>query len=165
MKKNALSFVILSACIAGPIGLSAQKITSAPAAAGSNKQQKIAEKKEPVSSAVSLNQPLTKKFIDLANFDLSVKPGDNFYLYSNGTWIKNTPIPGSKTRWGSFDALAEESSLALKGLLENAAKAPGDNSLMKRVGDFYTSAMDSMAIERLGYTPLKEYLDGITALS
>ena len=105
------------------------------------------------------------KFIDPANMDLSVKPGDNFYLYANGTWLKNTPIPASKTRWGSFDVLAEESSKALKGLLENAAKAPGNNNLMKRVGNFYTSAMDSIAIEKLGYKPIKPYLDAITALN
>lgn len=106
-----------------------------------------------------------KKFIDPANMDLSVKPGDNFYLYSNGTWIKKTPIPGSKTRWGSFDALAEESSLALKGLLEDAMNAPAGNSLMKRVGDFYKSAMDSASIERLGHTPIKSFLNDIDALS
>lgn len=106
-----------------------------------------------------------KKFIDPANMDLMVKPGDNFYLYANGTWIKNTPVPASKTRWGSFDALAEESSLALKGLLEEAAKAPGKNTLMKRVGDYYSSAMDSLAIERMGYNPIKPFLNAITALS
>ncbi|MGB4843085.1 MAG: M13 family metallopeptidase [Ferruginibacter sp.] len=106
----------------------------------------------------------TTKFIDPANMDLSVKPGDNFYLYANGTWIKNTPVPDSKTRWGSFDGLAEESSQALKGLLEDAAKNPGSNNLMKRVGDYYASAMDSAAIERLGYQPIKPYLDAITAL-
>ena len=107
----------------------------------------------------------TTKFIDVANMDLSVKPGDNFYLYANGNWIKNTPVPASKTRWGSFDALAEESSQALKGLLEDAAKNPGKNELMKRVGDFYASGMDSMAIENLGYQPIKPYLDAITDLA
>ena len=116
-----------------------------------------------------------RKFIDPANMDLSVKPGDNFYLYANGAWIKKTPIPASKTRWGSFDALAEESSQALKGLLEEAAKDPkgnpdvekkqGTGDLMKRVGDYYASAMDSAAIEKLGYKPIKPYLDAITALS
>ncbi len=114
----------------------------------------------------------TRKFIDPANMDLSVKPGDNFYLYANGTWIKKTPIPASKTRWGSFDALAEESSQALKGLLEDAGTNPKAKaeksewgSLMKRVGDYYASAMDSVAIEKLGYKPIKPYLDAITALS
>jgi putative endopeptidase len=107
----------------------------------------------------------TKKFIDPANMDLSVKPGDNFYLYANGNWIKNTPVPPSKTRWGSFDKLAEESSQALKGLLEDAAANPGKNDLMKRVGDFYASAMDSVAIEKLGYQPIKPYLDDIEKIS
>ena len=107
----------------------------------------------------------TTKFIDPANMDLSVKPGDNFYLYANGNWVKNTPVPASKTRWGSFDALAEESSLALKGLLEDAAANPGKNNLMKRVGDYYASAMDSIAIEKAGYKPIQPYLDAITALA
>lgn len=110
-------------------------------------------------------QKATKKFIDPANMDLSVKPGDNFYLYANGNWVKNTPIPGSKTRWGSFDKLAEESSQALKDLLEEAAANPGKNDLMKRVGDFYASAMDSAAIEKLGAQPVKPYLDEIEKLS
>ena len=114
--------------------------------------------------AISMAQG-AKKFIDPANMDLSVKPGDNFYLYANGNWIKNTPIPPSKTRWGSFDKLAEESSQALKGLLEDAAKSPGKNELMKRVGDFYASAMDSIAIEKLGYQPIKPYIDNIEKLS
>ena len=106
-----------------------------------------------------------RKFIDPANMDMSVKPGDNFYLYANGNWLKNTPIPASKTTWGSFGILVEESSLALKGLLEDASKNPGDNSLMKRVGDLYTSGMDSAAIEALDYQPIKPYLDAIENLS
>lgn len=113
----------------------------------------------------ALSSAQTKKFIDPANMDLSVKPGDNFYLYANGNWVKNTPVPPSKTRWGSFDKLAEESSQALKGLLEDAAANPGKNDLVKRVGDFYASAMDSVAIEKLGYQPIKPYLDNIEKLN
>jgi putative endopeptidase len=106
-----------------------------------------------------------RKFIDPANMDLSVKPGDNFYLYANGTWLKNTPIPASKTRWGSFDALAEESSQALKKLLEDAASSKaGKTPLEQKVGDLYSSAMDSLAIEKLGYQPIQKYLDAINRL-
>ena len=142
------------------------------------KQSIPANNKGPVSDATetiskSVNTPVSnatdgkgsRKFIDPANMDLSVKPGDNFYLYANGNWIKNTPVPPSKTRWGSFDLLIEESSKALRDLLEDAAKNPGSNSLMKRVGDFYTSGMDSIAIEKQGYQPIKPYLDGIAKLS
>ena len=106
-----------------------------------------------------------RKFIDPVNMDLSVNPGDNFYLYANGSWLKNTPIPPSKTRWGSFNILSEESSQSLKMLLEEAAKNPGTNSLMKRVGDFYASAMDSGAIEKLGSQPIKPYLTAIAQLA
>ncbi|HVX49844.1 MAG TPA: hypothetical protein VHB48_06790, partial [Chitinophagaceae bacterium] len=45
------------------------------------------------------------KYIDPANMDMSVKPGDNFYQYAEGNWLKNNPVPPSKTRWGSFDML------------------------------------------------------------
>lgn len=106
----------------------------------------------------------TTKFIDPSNMDLSVKPGDNFYLYVNGNWIKNTPVPASKTRWGTFDQLADESSNALKGLLQDASTYKGSNSLMKRIGDFYASGMDSVRIEKLGYQPIKPFLNKIEGI-
>src|SRR5258705_11579067 len=108
MKKTVSSLAFLSVILFTPVLLSAQAENSLAAQGSST----------------------TKKFIDPANMDLSVKPGDNFYQYANGTWLKKTPIPGSKTRWGSADALSEESSQALKVLLEEAAKSPGSNSLM-----------------------------------
>src|SRR5438874_13532351 len=88
-----------------------------------------------------------RKFIDPANMDLSVKPGDNFYLYANGTWLKNNPVPPSKTRWGSFDELREESSKRMQVLLQDAAANASKNPRMQKIGDFYTSGMDSAGIE------------------
>ena len=143
-----LSFFILI----GPIGLFAQKM--------SDKGSTVK-----TTSPSMTKKPVKRKFIDPVNMDLTVNPADNFYLYANGNWLKNTPIPGSKTRWGSFNILAEESSKALKGLLEDAAKKPGSNTLMKRVGDFFASGMDSLAIEKQGYQPIKKYLDDIAKLS
>jgi putative endopeptidase len=105
------------------------------------------------------------KYIDKANMDLSVKPGDNFYLYANGNWLKNHPVPASKTRWGSFDELREESSKRLRSMLtEAAAKAAKDPS-MQKIGDFYTSGMDSAAIEALGGQPIKADLQRIDAVN
>lgn len=104
------------------------------------------------------------KYIDKANMDLSVKPGDNFYLYANGSWLKNNPVPGSKTRWGSFDMLREESSKRLKELLTSAAANPGSSPVMQKIGDFYLSGMDSAGIEKLGYQPIKADLQKIDAI-
>ncbi len=114
----------------------------------------------------TLAQPVKKfKFIDSANMDLSVKPGDNFYLYANGAWIKNNPIPASKTSWGSFLVLREESLEALRSLLEDAEKNPEKSRLTKMTGDFYASGMDSAAIEHLGFSPIKKDLENIDKIT
>ncbi|WP_242692087.1 M13 family metallopeptidase [Aridibaculum aurantiacum] len=104
------------------------------------------------------------KYIDKANMDMSVKPGDNFYLYANGNWLRNNPIPGSKTRWGSFDVLREESSQRMRALLEEAAANRNKNRINQMIGDFYLSAMDSAAIEASGIQPIKAELDRINDL-
>jgi len=106
------------------------------------------------------------KLIDPANMDLSVKPGDDFYQYASGAWIKNNPVPAKETRWGSFNALRDFNINAVKGLVEDAAAdrtAPA-GSVKKRVGDFYTAAMDSASIEKLSYIPIKADLQKIKPL-
>src|SRR6476659_1256235 len=105
------------------------------------------------------------KYIDPANMDPSVKPGDNFYLYANGGWLKNNPVPASKTRWGSFDVLRQTSLDRSKILCEDAAANPSKSSLYQRVGDLYAAGMDSAAIEKLGYTPIKSELNRLNSLS
>jgi putative endopeptidase len=105
-----------------------------------------------------------KKFIDPVNMDLSVRPGDNFYEYANGNWVRKNPVPASKTRWGSFDELREESLRRLRVLLDDAAANTGKNSQSQKIGDFYTSGMDSAALEKLGYQPIKADLDRITGI-
>lgn len=105
------------------------------------------------------------KFINPANMDMQVKPGDNFFLYANGSWIKNNPVPSSKTRWGSFDELRQTSLDRLKLLCEEAAKNASKNDIYQRVGDLYAAAMDSAAIEKAGYTPIKPELERLNGLS
>ncbi|TPE42914.1 M13 family metallopeptidase [Pontibacter mangrovi] len=99
-------------------------------------------------------------FIDKANMDLSVKPGDDFYTYASGVWVKNNPVPAKETRWGSFNLLREFNIQAVKDILNEAAadKNAATGSVTKRVGDFYAAAMDSAAIDKLGYKPIKKDL-------
>lgn len=105
------------------------------------------------------------KYIDPANMDLSVKPGDNFYQYANGGWLQKNAIPSSKTSWGSFNVLREESSQRLRTLLEEAAKSKKGDRFTQMIGDFYASGMDSAAIEARGYQPIKGELDRLAAIS
>ncbi len=105
------------------------------------------------------------KVLDPANIDKSVSPGDNFFYFANGNWLKTNPIPGTETRWGSFNELQDNNYTVLRGLLEEAAasKAP-KGSAKQMVGDFYRSGMDSARIEKLGISPLREDLARINAL-
>lgn len=108
----------------------------------------------------------TTKFIDPANMDLTVKPGDDFYMYAGGTWIKNNPVPAKETRWGSFNMLRDFNINAVKKILETAAadKTAKAGSVSKRVGDFYTAGMDSLTIEKRGAAPVMPYLESIAGL-
>ena len=110
-------------------------------------------------------KPPKRKFIDRANMDLSVKPGDNFFQYANGTWLKNNPVPASKTRWGSFDVLRDESSARLKDLLQEASADKNADRATRMIGDFYANAMDSLAIEAKGYQPIQQDLSRIAAIT
>jgi putative endopeptidase len=111
-------------------------------------------------------QNSNKKFIDKANMDLSVKPGDNFYEYASGNWVKNNPVPAKETRWGSFNELRDFNINAVKTILTNSMndKNAKPGSIEKRVGDFYAAGMDSLTIERLGYSPIKPDLARINAI-
>lgn len=110
--------------------------------------------------------PTQKKLIDVANMDLSVKPGDDFYTYANGTWLKNNPIPAKEVRWGSFNVLNDFNINAVKGILTDAKnnKDAKPGSVEKRVGDFYAAGMDSLTIEKLGFTPIKADLANVEAI-
>ena len=107
-----------------------------------------------------------KKYIDPANMDTSYKPGDDFYLYSGGTWIKNNPVPPKETRWGAFNKLRDFNINAVKSVLEKAAahKNAAAGSVEKRVADFYRAGMDSAAIEKRGYDPIKKDLERIAVI-
>ena len=107
---------------------------------------------------------LKKNYIDTSNMDLSIKPGDNFYLYANEKWIKNNAIPPSRVRWGNFDELREENSKRLSNLLEDASKNTGRDRKTQIIGDFYYSGMDSNTIEKKGYEPIKPALHEIDNL-
>ena len=93
--------------------------------------------------------------IDVAGMDRSVKPGDDFFRYANGTWDRNTPIPPDRSSWGLGAELTEQADRRTRGLLEEAAKsgAPAGSD-ERRIGDYYTAYMDEAAIEKRGLAAL-----------
>ncbi|WP_266363952.1 M13 family metallopeptidase [Tellurirhabdus rosea] len=110
-------------------------------------------------------EPTRTTFFDKSGMDTTVAPGDDFFTYANGGWVKNTPIPGDQSGWGSFYQLYEENQKKTKSILEKAAADKAEaGSVAQKVGDFYASGMDTLTIEKLGYQPLKPELAKIAAL-
>jgi putative endopeptidase len=101
---------------------------------------------------------------DLAGRDTSVKPGDDFNEYANGTYLRTTEIPADKSRFGPFDVLYENAQAQLKSIIETSAANPA-NENARKVGALYASFMDEAKIEQLGATPLAADLAAVKAVT
>ncbi len=96
------------------------------------------------------------KGFDPGRMDRSVDACNDFFQYSNGTWVENTKIPDSEFRWGSFNILAENNREILRGILDKASSTEANKgSDMQLIGDFYYSCMNESAIEAAGADPVK----------
>jgi putative endopeptidase len=103
--------------------------------------------------------------VDTAGMDRSVAPGNDFYTYANGTWLKDTEIPADRSTYGNGAMVAELTDRHVAELIQEAAKASAPaGSEQRKIGDYYTSFMDTTAIDAAGLTPLKPTLDSIAAI-
>jgi putative endopeptidase len=105
------------------------------------------------------------KGVDIAGMDGAVRPGDDFYAYANGGWMKSTPIPPDRPAIGAFISIDEDVTQRTAGLIQEAGKsgAAGDSETRK-IGDFYNAFMNEKAIEGRGLAPIKEDLARIAAI-
>ncbi len=109
--------------------------------------------------------PARTVFFDKNGMDTTVKPGDNFFLYTSGNWMKKTQIPASQTGWGSFYTLYDDNQITLhKILTQLAATNTTAGSKEQKVADLFTSGMDTVSIEKLGYEPVKPLLSQIDGI-
>jgi putative endopeptidase len=103
--------------------------------------------------------------IAVANMDRSVKPGDDFYEFANGNWIKRTEIPPDRGRIGVFSSLADLSDKRTAALIEDASKANAPaGSGIRKIADLYNSYMDEATIETKALAPLRPHLQAIVAI-
>ncbi|WP_430817448.1 M13 family metallopeptidase [Carboxylicivirga sp. RSCT41] len=108
---------------------------------------------------------LIKPVFSADDMDHSMNPGENFYQYANGGWMKQHPLPDDKSRFGSFDLLAEESKEKVKTIVEKAAAEKGaEGTLAQKIGDFYNAGMNLEAINAAGYAPIQPLLDKVAAI-
>jgi putative endopeptidase len=113
----------------------------------------------------STDVPQRTVFFDKTGMDTTVKPGDDFFQYASGNWDKKTVIPATETGWGSFYTLYDDNQKNLRKILEEVSGKDNDKgSKEQKVGDLYASGMDTVAIDKLGYTPVKPLLTKINGL-
>lgn len=123
-------------------------------------------KDAPKAEAVAAKAVLGSFGIATENMDLSVKPGDDFFAYVNGTWLKNTEIPADKSSYGAFTTLRDLSDARVKDIIEEAsAKEAAPGSEEQKIGDFYAAFMDMDSINAAGMTPVAEDLAKINAVT
>lgn len=103
--------------------------------------------------------------IQLANLDTTALPGAEFYQYACGGWVKNNPIPGEHSQYGSFTILDEKNRKQIQGLIEELAATQHEaGSVPQKIGDLYRIVMDSVKLNKDGIAPIKAELEQLAAL-
>jgi putative endopeptidase len=105
-----------------------------------------------------------KPGLDKAELNHSIRPQDDLFRHVNGQWLENTPIPEDQAVYGSFMILRDDSELAVKKVLEEAAANPKPG-VAQQIGDLYASFLDEDRIEKLGAEPVQEGLGRIADVS
>ena len=102
--------------------------------------------------------------VAIEDMDPRVKPGDDFFEFAEGTWLRNHPIPADKTGAGYNYELPDEIELEVRKMVEGVTAQP-TSPIARKIGDAYAAWMDGPAIEARGLAPLKPYLARINAVS
>ena len=102
--------------------------------------------------------------VDYTSMDKSVKPGDDFFAYAEGTWLRTTPIAPDKASAGYNSDLPDQAERDVRAIVEDAQKNPS-TPMARQIGDFYAAWMDAPGIETRGLAPLKRYLARIDAVT
>jgi putative endopeptidase len=104
--------------------------------------------------------------IDVSGMDTSISPGDDFFAYVNGNWIKNNEMPADKSRYGTFDMLRDQSQDTVKTIIERSASGDFEKGTdEQKVGDLYNSYLDWDTRNARGIEPLQPELDRIQQIA
>ena len=104
------------------------------------------------------------KGVDRANLDETVAPAEDFYQYACGGWMKANPLQPQYSRYGQFDAMAENNKEQLKELIQGLAQQQNpEGSVAQKVNDLYLQGLDSVRLNEEGAAPIKADLETINS--
>lgn len=118
------------------------------------------------AAAASCGQRELSSGIDKANMNDSIAPGEDFYLYCGGNWIKNHPLKPEDASYGQFNVLNDNNLENLRAMFESYAENKQEaGSLGQKIGDLYRLAMDSVKLNADGYKPIEKDLQKVQAIN
>jgi len=107
-----------------------------------------------------------KKNVTITGIDSTLRPGDDFFKYVNGKWYDSVSIPASQSGVGAYMFMNYPQRMRLQGILDSISQSKNSaGSIAQKVGDFYASGMDTVTIDKRGYTPIKQLLAKIEAIT
>ncbi|WP_181574179.1 M13 family metallopeptidase [Microbacterium sp. SMR1] len=110
-----------------------------------------------------MTDPVLPSGIDIAELSPQIRPQDDLFRHVNGSWLERTEIPDDKARWGSFHVIAEQAESDVRAIIDEATTAePG--TVQRKIGDLFTSFMDTARIDELGSEPLRPQLARVDAV-
>lgn len=111
----------------------------------------------------AMTDPVLPSGIDIAELSPEIRPQDDLFRHVNGSWLERTEIPDDKARWGSFHLIAEQAESDVRAIIDEATTAePG--TVRRKIGDLFTSFMDTGRIDELGAEPLRPQLARVDAI-
>ena len=159
---------MLAAAIACALGACSSSLDSPADLSAQAATRGASSSPAPAAAATSSATPVpasTVNMPDLAYVDHSVKPGDNFFDYSNGAWLKTATIPPDRSSIGTFYSVFKKAEARTATLIKDAgASHPAPGSNQAKIADYYKAYMDEATIEQRGLTPLKPELDAINGI-
>ena len=115
-------------------------------------------------SMMTMAQSTLGSGLNVSDFDKSVRPGDDFYEYACGGWMKANPLPAAYSRFGSFDRLAEDNNKRINGILKELQENTyQEGTVEQKLSDLYKLAMDSARREQDGLAPLMPVIKRLEA--
>ena len=109
----------------------------------------------------------SKKAFEPSYMDTTIRPGDDFFRYANNNWLKNNPIPDDKTMFCAFHELADENELQIRDIINEVSldKKAEQGSVAQKIHDFYNTGMDTVNIEKRGFSELMPYFQRINEMN
>ena len=116
--------------------------------------------------AIALSVAVADQNTSAQDIDRSIKPGDDFYHYANGTWLKAVQISADHSSYDTRAILVARTSQRVRDLIQEAAAVQSPKGgIARKVGDFYASFMDENGIESKGMAPLADEMSAISRIT